>query len=259
MKWCRFARQGQVSFGRIADEQVIAIEGTPLGEYRESGEVWPLASVRLLPPIIPPTFYAAGVNYRAHILEAQQRGSTVARIPDRAEIGYRAQSALIGPLEAIVKPADYEGSFDAEPELVAVIGRDLRRCSRDEAAAGIFGWTIGNDVSARAWQYVDRTFWRSKNSDTFKPMGPWIETEVDPMQSKTRVRVNGRQVTEFATGEMIFDVLDYMVETCRYITLRPGDVLWMGSDGNVRMAVGDTIAIEITGIGVLENPVVQGD
>ena len=259
MKWCRFATEGGAALGQVRGDQVVRFEGTMLGDHRETTDARPLSAVQLLAPVIPPTFYAAGVNYRAHVLEAQRHGSPSAKIPERAEIGYRANSALVGHRQAIVKPADYEGRFEAEPELVAVIGRDLRRCSREEAAAGIFGWTIGNDVSARAWQYADRTFWRSKNSDTFKPMGPWIETDLDPMKSRTRVHLNGQLATEFATGDMIFDVLDYIVATCRYITLRPGDVLWMGSDGNVPMAVGDTIAIEITGLGVLENPVVLGD
>ena len=255
MRWCRFERGGRASHGRVDGEDVVAIEGTPWGEHRETGQVHRLDAVRLLPPVIPPTFYAAGVNYRAHVLEAQRLGSPTARIPARAEVGYRANSALIGHGETIVTPREVEGRFEAEPELVAVIGRSMRRCSRDEAAAGIFGWTIGNDVSARAWQYADRTLWRSKNSDTFKPMGPWITSGIDPMQSHTRVRVNGQQVTEFATGDMIFDPLDYLVEIGKYITLQPGDMLWMGSDGNVAMAPGDTVDIEITGLGTLTNPV----
>ncbi len=115
----------------------------------------------------------------------------MAKLPERPEVGYRANNALIGHGDAIVVPPDLDDSLEAEPEIVAVIGKQLRHVSRDEARAGIFGWTIGNDVSARTWQRGDRTFWRAKNSDTFKPMGPWIATDADPDQATTTMRVNG--------------------------------------------------------------------
>ena len=154
-----------------------------------------------------------------------------------------------------MKPADCDGRFETEGEVVAVIGRQLRRCSRDEAADAVLGWTIGNDVSARDWQHEDRTFWRAKNTDTFKPMGPWIDTEIDPMQSTTTVSVNGEPRATFATGDMIFDALDYICEMTRYLTVGVGDVLWMGTDGVVGMAPGDRVDIHVTGLGTLTNPV----
>jgi 2-keto-4-pentenoate hydratase/2-oxohepta-3-ene-1,7-dioic acid hydratase in catechol pathway len=240
------------SFGQIEDDFVFPVRGSPLGGgYRRTGERIPLASARLLPPVLPPTFYAVGLNYAAHISHA------AAQLPERPEVGYRANNALIGHGSAVVKPHDCEGRFEAEGELVAVIGRTLRRCSRDEAAAGVFGWTIGNDVSARDWQHSDRTFWRAKNSDTFKPMGPWIETGVDPLESTTTMTVDGRTVAEFKTGAMIFDPYDYIREISRYITLTPGDVLWMGTDGVVAMETGTTLGVAISGIGTLSNPIVQ--
>lgn len=171
MNWCRFEHSGIISFGLLRDECVFRVKGSPFGDYKICEEHFPLDSITWHPPVIPPTFYSAGVNYRAHILKAQSLGSTMAKWPKKAEIGYRAQSALIGHDQKIVKPSDYVGRFEAEPELVAVIGKHLRNCSRDEAKAGIFGWTIGNDVSARAWQYNDRTLWRSKNSETH--FVPW--------------------------------------------------------------------------------------
>ena len=110
-------------------------------------------------------------------------------------------------------------------------------------------------ISAREWQRADRSFWRSKNSDTFKPMGPWIETDVDPMAQTTFVRVNGETRAEFATGGMVFDPWDFIVEASRYITFHPGDVLWMGADSNCQIGPGDVVDVEVTGIGVLSNPV----
>jgi 2-keto-4-pentenoate hydratase/2-oxohepta-3-ene-1,7-dioic acid hydratase in catechol pathway len=176
-------------------------------------------------------------------------------MPERPEVGYRANNALIGHGDTILVPPDVRGRFEAEPELVAVVGRRLRHATRGEAQEAVFGWTIGNDVSAREWQRSDRTFWRSKNSDTFKPMGPWIETDVDPMVQTTTVRVGGDLRAEFKTGGMVFDPWDYLVEMSRYLTIHPGDVLWMGADAMCQIGPGDTVEIEITGIGALSNPV----
>ena len=149
-------------------------------------------------------------------------------MPTRPEIGYRANSALIGHGEPIVRPADYHEPLEAEGELVAVIGSAARHCSRAEAIKAVLGWTIGNDVSARAWQHSDRTFWRSKNSDTFKPMGPYLVTGADPLSATTTVRVGGAVAASFATGDMIFDPFDYISAMSRYITLHPGDVAVAG-------------------------------
>jgi 2-keto-4-pentenoate hydratase/2-oxohepta-3-ene-1,7-dioic acid hydratase in catechol pathway len=172
-------------------------------------------------------------------------------------VGYRANNALVGSGAAIVVPSDVTGRVEAEGEVVAVIGRRLRRASRAEAQEAVFGWTIGNDVSAREWQRSDRTFWRAKNSDTFKPMGPWIETDVDPMAQTTTVRVGGLERARFKTGAMIFDPWDYLVEASRYLTFHPGDVLWMGTDSTCQIGAGDVVDVEITGIGTLSNPVEQ--
>lgn len=255
MKWCRFEFAGSPCYGLIEGQSIVAVQGSPFGEYRSSGQAVPLAGTRLLPPVLPFTFFCVGLNYRGHIEHIRSMGMK-AQVPERPEIGYRANNALIGQDAQIVRPADFTGSLEAEGELVAVIGRRLRGCSAQEAREGIFGWTVGNDVSAREWQRNDRTLWRAKNADTFKPMGPYIETEADPAASTTRVRVNGAVACEFPTGAMIFDAVDYIVEIARYITLYPGDVVWMGANGTVGINVGDTVEIEISGIGTLTNPVV---
>src|SRR5581483_4302118 len=197
-----------------------------------------------------------GLNYRRHIEHARETGYKAAELPTRPEVGYRANNALVGHEADIVRPADYEGRLEAEPELVAVIGRTVRRCSREEARESIFGWTIGNDVSAREWQASDRTFWRCKNADTFKPMGPWIATGLDLGSATTSLRIGGETVSSFATAEMIFDPYDYIAEISRYVTMQPGDVLWMGADGSVEMRVGDIVELSLTSIGTLRNRVV---
>jgi 2-keto-4-pentenoate hydratase/2-oxohepta-3-ene-1,7-dioic acid hydratase in catechol pathway len=255
MKWCRFMFEGSPCYGVAEDDRIHPVEGTPFGEHRRARSAVPLQDAVLLPPSIPFTFFCVGLNYRGHIEHIRSMGMA-AKDPERPEIGYRANNSLIGHGDDIVRPRDFTGSLEAEGELVAVIGRKLRRCSADEARAGIFGWTIGNDVSAREWQRGDRTLWRAKNSDTFKPMGPFIETEADLAAARTRVRVNDAVACEFATGDMIFDAVDYIVEIARYITLHPGDVVWMGADGTAGIDVGDVVEVEISGIGTLRNRVV---
>jgi 2-keto-4-pentenoate hydratase/2-oxohepta-3-ene-1,7-dioic acid hydratase in catechol pathway len=236
---------GHPRWARVDGDVVHLLSGSPIGEKPAVVDTVSLEAVELLPPVLPFVFYAVGYNYRAHAPKA----------PERPEVGYRANNALVGSGAAIVVPPDVTGRFEAEGEVVAVIGRTLRHASRAEAQESVFGWTIGNDVSAREWQHADRTFWRSKNSDTFKPMGPWIETDVDPMAQTTTVRVNNEERARFRTGAMIFDPWDYLVEASRYLTFHPGDVLWMGADTNCQIGVGDVVDVEITGIGTLTNPV----
>lgn len=255
MRYVRCTVDGRDTFALVDDDEIVEISDAPWRAYQQ-GARHPLAAVRLLPPVIPPTFYAAGFNYKAHNRHHEQLGYDPVKVGDRPQIGYRAQSALIGHGDAIVKPAEVRGRFETEAEVVAVIGQTLRRATRDQARDAVFGWTIGNDVSAREWQHADRTFYRSKNADTFKPMGPWIETDFDPSTATTTVRRNGEVDAAFATGDMIFDPYDFIVEMTTYITLSPGDVIWMGADGNTPMAPGDVIDIEITGLGTLTNTVV---
>ncbi|WP_210592454.1 fumarylacetoacetate hydrolase family protein [Streptomyces sp. GESEQ-35] len=249
MRYTRVSVDGRAMWGRVGEEDIELLSGSPLdGEPTAVGTV-PQATARWLPVVVPPVFYAVGMNYRRHIEHAG------AEMPTRPEVGYRANNALTGHGSPIVKPREVEGRFEAEPELVAVIGRTVRRASYDEARKCVFGWTIGNDVSARTWQHQDRTFWRSKNSDTFKPMGPWIETDVDALAQTTTLRVNGEFRAAFPTGDMVFDPFAYIVEMTKHLTLHPGDVLWMGAEATCRIDPGDTVDVEISGIGVLSNPV----
>jgi 2-keto-4-pentenoate hydratase/2-oxohepta-3-ene-1,7-dioic acid hydratase in catechol pathway len=138
-----------------------------------------------------------------------------------------------------------------------VIGKGGRNFSREEAAASIFGYTIGNDVSERGWQVKDQTNIRAKNCDTFKPMGPWIVQGADPADMRTLVRLNGETVHSFPTGNMLFDAPAVICEISKYNTLSPGDVVWLGTDDKpLNIKPGDQLDIEITGIGTLSNRVV---
>ena len=254
MRWCRFKIDGGTSYGMIEGDDVIAVEGTPFGKHTRTDRSLPLASVKLDVPVIPSTFYCVGVNYADHVRRmAEKRGSKPV-LPQKPDIGYRANNALIAHEENIVKPKDSGSEFQYEGELVAVFGKAAKNVSREEALDYVLGWTIGNDVSERGWQASDRTLWRAKNADTFKPMGPWIVTGLDPSKMRTTIRVNGAVTEEFDTGNMIFDAATYISEVSKYCTIHPGDVMWMGTDGvpqNIK--VGDTVEIEISGIGTLRN------
>jgi 2-keto-4-pentenoate hydratase/2-oxohepta-3-ene-1,7-dioic acid hydratase in catechol pathway len=255
MIWCRFEDlDGRPSHGIVEGDVVAAVAHGPFDRPEKPGRRLPVAGLRLLPPVIPGTFFAAGLNYKGHAERAAYGGHEV---PTRPEIGYRANSALTGHRSPIVRPADCSEALVAEGELVAVIGSTVRHCTYAEAKAAVFGWTIGNDVSVRGWQRSDRTFWRCKNSDTFKPMGPWIVTDADPLASTTTITVDGEVQASFPTGAMLFDPYAYISAMSRYITLSPGDVVWMGADETATVLPGSTVEITIGGVGTLSNPVIQ--
>lgn len=256
-KWCRFLTAGKEAYGRVDDGKIVEVDGAPWTNPRETGAEYPLTSVKLLPPVIPPTFYCVGLNYSEHLLASAKRRGVEPKLPARPDVNYRAVNALCATGDAIVKPKEAGELFQYEAELVAVIGKKGRHIPVDRALDHVFGWTIGNDVSERTWQRSDRTNWRAKNSDTFNPMGPWIVTGVDYRKMTTIVRLNGEEVDRFATGAMIHDVETYVAEVSKYCTLYPGDMIWMGTDGEPRnMKPGDICEIEITGIGILRNPIV---
>jgi 2-keto-4-pentenoate hydratase/2-oxohepta-3-ene-1,7-dioic acid hydratase in catechol pathway len=256
MIWCRFDDAGRARYGLVEGDAVIPVSGDPFTWHEpESSEARRVADLRWLPPVVPGTFFCAGLNYKGHAERASYGGHAV---PARPEIGYRANSALTGHLEPIVRPADYDEPLVTEGELVAVIGTTVpRHCTRNQAVGAVLGWTIGNDVSARAWQRSDRTFWRCKNSDTFKPMGPYIVTGADPLSATTTIRVDGDVQASFPTGDMLFDPYDFICAMSCYITLSPGDVVWMGTDETATMAPGQVVGISIDGLGTLTNPVTE--
>jgi 2-keto-4-pentenoate hydratase/2-oxohepta-3-ene-1,7-dioic acid hydratase in catechol pathway len=256
MIWCRFDDRGRARYGLVEGNVIIPVAGDPFTWYEpDFAASRCLADARWLPPVVPGTFFCAGLNYQGHAQRASYGGHAV---PTRPEIGYRANNALIGHREPIVRPADCDEPLVAEGELVAVIGTPVpRHCTRDEAVHAVLGWTIGNDVSARSWQRSDRTFWRCKNSDTFKPMGPYIVTGSDPLSATTEVRVDGDLKASFPTGDMLFDPYDFICAMSRYISLRPGDVVWMGTDETATIVPGQVVEISIDGLGTLANPVTQ--
>jgi 2-keto-4-pentenoate hydratase/2-oxohepta-3-ene-1,7-dioic acid hydratase in catechol pathway len=257
MKWCRFQVGAQVSHGIVEDDTVIEIAGSPFGEHTVTRTTYRLDRVKLLAPVIPPILYAAGPNYRGHLEGMAKRRGEQPRYPARPEPKLRSPRAIIGPGDTIVVPKESTGAVQPEGQLAVVIGRKVRNVSRENALECVLGYSIGNDVSQREWQRTDRTLFRAKNCDTFKPFGPWIVTGLDPRQLRIVVRHNGTVWEDFSSADQIWDTATWIHEMSKTTTLHPGDVLWMGTEGaDGDMVPGDVIEVEINGIGTLRNPIV---
>ncbi|HEV2549341.1 MAG TPA: fumarylacetoacetate hydrolase family protein [Stellaceae bacterium] len=255
MRWIRFTANSKTAYGILEGERIAEVAGDPFAGYARTSRSHALAGVKIEVPVIPRTFYCAGLNYSAHVLEQARKRGVPPELPKQPDIGYRANNALIAAGETVIIPRDASDKVQYEGELVVVIGKKAKHLSEADALSCVLGYTIGNDVSERTWQRSDRTLWRAKNTDTFKPMGPWIETEVDLDDLQTIVRVNGEETLRFPTNAMLFGVARYLSAMSRYLTLYPGDVVWMGTDGtSPNLQSGDVVEIEITGIGVLRNP-----
>src|SRR5271169_2508874 len=210
MRWIRFTKDGKTSYGILEGQQILEVAGDPFAGYERTARRHALDAVKIEIPLMPRTFYCAGLNYTAHVIEQAERRGVKPDIPTKPDIGYRAQNALVAHGEPVVIPRDATEQVQYEGELVAVIGKRAKNLSEADALSCVLGYTIGNDVSERTWQRSDRTLWRAKNSDTFKPMGPWIETDLDLDSLETIVRVNGTATTRFPTSDMLFGVAAYI-------------------------------------------------
>jgi 2-keto-4-pentenoate hydratase/2-oxohepta-3-ene-1,7-dioic acid hydratase in catechol pathway len=258
MRWIRFSAEGRTAYGILEGDRIREVRGDPFNGHEPTGRVVPLAAAKVEVPLVPRTFYCAGLNYVEHVREAAAKRGEAPNIPQKPDIGYRAANALVAHDEPVVIPRDATEKVHYEGELAVVIGRRAKHLSEAEALGCVLGYTIGNDVSERTWQRSDRTLWRAKNTDTFKPMGPWIETEFDLDAAETVVRLNGEATTRFATGHMLFGVATFIAAMSRYLTLWPGDMIWMGTDGtSPDIKTGDVVEVEVTGLGTLRNPFVR--
>ena len=258
MRWIRFNDDGKATYGILEGATVKVVRGNPFDGYEEFGETRAFDDVKLLVPVVPNVFYAAGLNYVDHIMEHAAKSGREPNIPPEADVGYRANNALIAHGDTIVIPKDATERVEYEAEIVVIIGKKAKDLTEENALECVLGYTIGNDMSERTWQKNDRTLWRAKNSDTFKPMGPWIETDAKLEDMETIVRLNGEETIRFGTNKMLFSVQTFLARMSRYIELQPGDVVWMGTEGSSpQVKDGDVIEIEITNVGTLRNPVVR--
>jgi len=258
MRFARFLHDGSPSYGLCEGDGIRPLKGDIFGEHETPGGTMPLASVTLLAPAVPSKILAAAVNYPSHVPSAR---AIVGKedMPAVPQLFLKPPSSVIASGETIVIP---EGArrVDAEGELVAVIGRRCKDVPADKALKHVFGYTCGNDVSARHWQRDDIQWWRAKGSDTFSPLGPVIVTGLDPANLLLRTRLNGEVVQETNTGAMIHSLAELVSFASKVMTLEPGDLVFTGTPGiTPKLDGGDVVEIEIEGIGVLRNDVIRRD
>lgn len=252
MKICRFERDGAASCGAVdvAAGTVAAIKDPFFGEILTPGKAYPLAEVTLLPPVLPSKIVAIGLNYRDHAAEMGKP------IPAEPLMFLKPSSAVNRPGGDIVYPAASR-RVDYEAELAVVIGKTAKDVPEADAASFIFGYTCINDVTARDLQAKDVQYTRAKGFDTFAPIGPWIETELDPSALRILARVNGQVRQDGNTRDMGADPYRLVEYVSHVMTLYPGDIIATGTPKGVGAVFpGDVIEVEVEGIGVLSNRVV---
>ncbi|HUY97579.1 MAG TPA: fumarylacetoacetate hydrolase family protein [Verrucomicrobiae bacterium] len=220
----------------------------------------PAAAARLLAPLLrPPKVIAVGRNYRGHVREAKVKQ------PDMPKLFAKYAATIVGPGDAIIKPA-LTDEVDFEAELAVVVGRPGRAIQRGDALSHIAGYTVANDVSARDIQFHDEQLTLAKNFRTFAPMGPWLVTRdevADPGELDIRLWLNGNLMQDSNTRDLVFDIPHLVAFISAAMDLEAGDVILTGTPSGVGytrtppvfLRPGDTVRIEVQGVGVLENPV----
>jgi 2-keto-4-pentenoate hydratase/2-oxohepta-3-ene-1,7-dioic acid hydratase in catechol pathway len=251
VKIARFSRGDVIAFGILDEDELVVLKGDPMfAGYDPTGERVALGDVKLLAPVIPRSkVVAVGKNYRDHAAEMGGQA------PEAPLLFLKPNTAVVGPGDQIVLPPQ-SAQVEHEGELAVVIGRIAKNVSAADAAGYVFGYTVANDVTARDLQRADGQWARAKGFDTFCPLGPVIETELDLAESTLQTRVNGDVRQSSRLSEMVHDVASIMEYASSVWTLLPGDVILTGTPAGVGPLVeGDTVEVEISGIGVLSNPV----
>jgi 2-keto-4-pentenoate hydratase/2-oxohepta-3-ene-1,7-dioic acid hydratase in catechol pathway len=257
MKFCRFEIRNSISatassprYGIIEGDRVVAISGMPWGQWSRGTETLPLAEVRLLAPVEPSKIVCLGRNYAAH---AKELGNEV---PKEPLLFLKPPSSIAGPDDPIVL-TKYSKHVEHECELVLVIGKKCSQLSdAEDPLSYVMGYTCLNDVSARDLQKSDGQWIRAKGFDSFCPIGPHIETELDPCNVLIETRVNEVVRQSANTSLMIFSPPFLVRWISRMMTLLPGDIIATGTPAGVAPIVpGDIVEVSVAGIGVLRNPV----
>jgi 2-keto-4-pentenoate hydratase/2-oxohepta-3-ene-1,7-dioic acid hydratase in catechol pathway len=251
MQLARFRHGSRIATGSVHGDFARPLRGTFFEDPLPTGEEIPLAELRLLVPVIPSKIVCVGKNYVEH---AEEMGG---QVPDEPLIFLKPSTAVIGPGDDILRPS-WVGAVHHESELAVVIGRIARDVSVENAGRYILGYTCGNDVTARDLQGKDGQWTRAKGFDSFCPLGPWIETEIEAADVAVECRVNGEVRQHARTSQLTFGPGELIEYVTRVMTLLPGDVIMTGTPAGVGpIEVGDRVEVEVEGIGVLENGVVD--
>jgi 2-keto-4-pentenoate hydratase/2-oxohepta-3-ene-1,7-dioic acid hydratase in catechol pathway len=250
MKFVRYQSGSEdPQYGWLYEDQIGRIDGWLFGEYRRLEADIPVHTVRLLPPVQPSKILCVGRNYVEH---AREQGVEVPEIP---LLFMKPPSAVIGHRDTIVLPPQSH-QVEHEAELVVVIGRRGRWIAGEDALNYVFGYTAGNDVTARDLQRRDGQWTRGKGFDTFCPLGPWIETDLEPYDSLVTCRVNGEIRQMGSTRDMVFPIQQLVAFASSVMTLEPGDIIMTGTPSGIGpLEDGDTVEVDIEGLGLLQNPV----
>ncbi|MVU82757.1 2-hydroxyhepta-2,4-diene-1,7-dioate isomerase [Nocardia sp. ET3-3] len=248
MRIVRYAVDGRIGRGVVLGDSVHEFSW---GDTEPGALVARTTELELLAPCLPRTIVCAGSNYRGHLAV---QGRT---LPEQPSLFLKSPNAITGPDTSIRRPGDVR-RLEYEGELAVVIGRTARRVPVEHAGEYVLGYTCANDVTAHDWR-SDGQWARAKSADTFCPLGPWIETDIrEPSDLHITTRVGGRVVQSESTSDMVFGVGRLLAYVTRWITLQPGDVLLTGSPAGVgALLPSDVVEVEISGIGVLRNTVVE--
>lgn len=254
MRLVRFRYGDRIATGVLDQGVIRVLEGTFFEAPVPTGEEIPLDDVRLLAPVLPSKVIGIGLNYASHAAEFGGR-----ELPTEPLMFFKPSTAVSGPgdpipLHAMSERVDYEG------ELAVVIGRLARKVADpDQAERAILGYTCANDVTLRDLQGSDDQWTRAKGFDSSAPLGPWIETGVDPNDLALETRVNGEVKQSQRTSDLVFSPVALVSYITQFITLLPGDVIMTGTPAGVGpLQAGDRVEVEIEGIGILENAAVVG-
>jgi 2-keto-4-pentenoate hydratase/2-oxohepta-3-ene-1,7-dioic acid hydratase in catechol pathway len=252
MRLLRFRHGDRIATGAAAfgDHTVRVLRGTFFEDPLPTGEELPLDELHLLAPVLPSKLVCVGKNYAAH---AAEFGMTV---PDEPLLFLKPSTAVIGPNDAIgllpiSRRVDYEG------ELAVVIGALAKGIRAEEAYRVILGYTCANDVTLRDLQKTDDQWTRAKGFDGSCPLGPWIETDLDPNDVRVQTRLNGEIRQDASTTDMVFGIATLIEYVTSFMTLLPGDVVLTGTpEGVGKLSPGDIVEVEVDGLGTLANRVV---
>jgi 2-keto-4-pentenoate hydratase/2-oxohepta-3-ene-1,7-dioic acid hydratase in catechol pathway len=251
VKIARFSHEGAIDYGIVDEDALVVLAGDPMfAGFDTTGERVPLGKVgALLAPVIPRSkVVAVGKNYQDH---AAEMGGDA---PAEPLLFLKPNTAVIGLGDAIILPPQSK-QVDYEGELAVVIGKIAKNVTAERAHEYIFGYTVANDVTARDLQKADGQWTRAKGFDTFCPLGPVIETELDP-EAFIRTRVNGELKQDGKISDMVHDIPSIVAYASSVFTLLPGDVILTGTPSGIGPIVaGDTVEVEIEGVGSLVNPV----
>ena len=256
MKIIRFSHGGQTRYGVLEGERISALAGDVFADRRVTSTHYNLAEVTLLAPVQPLSILCIGKNYKAHIEEFKSQ------VPPSPILFIKAANSLHDPGAPVPLPApELTTQIDYEAELAIVIGRTAKNVSAEKALDYVFGYTCANDVTARDWQAQDGQWARGKSLDGFCPIGPWIETELNPADLRVEGRLNGVVMQSSRTSMLIFPVPYLISYLSRGMTLLPGTVLLTGTPSGcgfartppVFLRHGDVYEVDVEGIGALQN------